>query len=107
MNLNFLIRSWWYDNWQTKKLSKKIANNTEAIFQIGKNGLTENFIKQVDDALNAREIVKINVLRNSELDKDEIVETLITQLNAEFVQNIGRKITIYRESKDKIIKLPN
>jgi RNA-binding protein len=86
---------------------KKIANTTEAIFQIGKNGLTENFIKQVDDALNAREIVKINVLRNSELDIDEIVETLITQLNAEFVQNIGRKITIYRKSKDKIIKLPD
>ncbi|MBC7088379.1 MAG: ribosome assembly RNA-binding protein YhbY [Tissierellales bacterium] len=86
---------------------KKIANNTESIFQIGKNGITENFIKQVDEALNAREIVKINILKNSELDNQEIIEILTERLKAEFVQSIGRKITIYRESKDKIIKLPN
>ncbi|MCG4586486.1 YhbY family RNA-binding protein, partial [Anaerosalibacter bizertensis] len=47
---------------------KSIANGIEPIFQIGKNGINENFIKQVDEALEAREIIKINVLKNSFLD---------------------------------------
>ena len=41
---------------------KGIANNMDPIFQVGKNGITDNFIKQVDEALEAREIIKIKVL---------------------------------------------
>lgn len=86
---------------------KSLANNLDPIFQLGKNGLTENFIKQVDDALRTRELVKINVLKNSIEDPTEIANLLVKELNAEFVQSIGRKFVIYRESEDnKIIKLP-
>lgn len=86
---------------------KSIAHNLDPIFQLGKNGLTENFIKQVDDALNAREIVKVNVLKNSVLDPTDVAVELVEILNAEFVQSIGRRFVIYRESKDnKTIVLP-
>jgi len=86
---------------------KSIAHNLDPIFQLGKNGLTENFVKQVDDALNAREIVKISVLKNSVLDPTDVAVELVQRLNAEFVQSIGRRFVIYRESKDnKTIMLP-
>ena len=86
---------------------KSIAHNLEPIFQLGKNGITDNFTKQVDEALNAREIVKINVLKNNILDPTDVAIELCEELNAEFIQSIGRKFTIYRESKDnKKIVLP-
>lgn len=80
---------------------KGIANNIDPIFQLGKNGLTDNFVRQVDDALKAREIVKINVLKNSVLDPTEVGSQLAEALNAEFVQSIGRKFVLYRQSEDK------
>ncbi|MGM0395472.1 MAG: ribosome assembly RNA-binding protein YhbY [Bacillota bacterium] len=86
---------------------KSIAHNLDPIFQLGKNGLTENFIKQVDEALTAREIVKISVLKNSVLDPTDVAVELVQILDAEFVQSIGRRFVIYRESKDnKTIVLP-
>lgn len=83
------------------------ANNLDPIFQLGKNGLTENFIKQVDGALESRELVKINVLKNCELDPTQVANELVEGLQAEFVQAIGRKFVIYRESQEnKKIELP-
>ena len=86
---------------------KAMANNLDPIFQIGKNGVTENFIKQVDEALEVREIIKIKVLNNSFLDAKEIASELAEKTNAEFVQSIGNKFVLYRESKEnKKILLP-
>lgn len=86
---------------------KSMANNLNPLFQIGKNGLTENFMKQVDEALEARELVKINVLKNCFEDPKDIANALVEELNAEFVQSIGRKIVIYRASEEnKEINLP-
>lgn len=86
---------------------KSIANNLDPLFQLGKNGLSENFINQVDEALENREIIKINVLKNCFEDPKEVAEILVEELNAEFVQSIGRKIVIYRESEEsKEIELP-
>lgn len=79
----------------------------DPIFQIGKNGITENFIKQVDDALEARELIKIKVLNNSFLEPKEVANDLAEKLDAEFVQSIGNKFVLYRESKEKKkIQLP-
>ena len=86
---------------------KSLANNLDPIIQLVKNGVTENFIKQVDELLESREIVKINVLKNCPEDPKDIASQLVEELNAEFVQSIGRKIVIYRESEEnKEIKLP-
>ncbi len=86
---------------------KSIAHNIDPLFQLGKNGLTENFIIQVEGALETRELVKINVLKNCELDPKEVANELMEELGAEFVQSIGRKFVIYRESEEnKKIELP-
>ncbi len=87
---------------------KSIANTMEPIFQVGKNGITENFIKQVEDALEARELIKIKVLNNSLLDATEVASEIAEEIDAEFVQSIGNKFVLYKESKEnKRIELPN
>lgn len=86
---------------------KGIANKLDPLFQLGKNGLTENFIKQIDDALETREIIKVSVLKNCDLDPTKVASHLVDELSAEFVQSIGRKFVIYRESTEhKKIELP-
>lgn len=86
---------------------KSLAHNMDPIFQVGKNGITENFIVQIDEALEARELIKVNVLNNSFLDAKEVAVQLIEELDAEFVQSIGNKFVIYRESEEnKKIELP-
>ena len=86
---------------------KGLANNIDPIFQLGKSGLTDNFIKQIDGALETRELLKVNVLKSCDLDPTEVANYLINELSAEFVQSIGRRFVIYRESKEnKKIELP-
>ena len=79
---------------------KGLANNIDPIFQLGKSGLTDNFIKQIDGALETRELLKVNVLKSCDLDPTEVANYLINELSAEFVQSIGRRFVIYRESKE-------
>lgn len=87
---------------------KSIANTMNPIFQVGKSGITENFIKQVEDALEARELVKIKVLNNSLLDATEVASQIAEEIDAEFVQSIGNKFVLYKESREnKKIELPN
>ena len=84
-----------------------LANPVEPIFQIGKGGVNENFVKQVDDALEARELIKIHLLDSSFLDPRETVNELAKLTQAEAVQAIGSKIVLYRESRNKKqIELP-
>lgn len=86
---------------------KSIANDIVPIFQVGKGGINDNMIKQFDDALEAREIVKAAVLKNSLSDTRQICEELAGKLGAEIVQVIGNKFVLYRESKNhKVIELP-
>jgi len=86
---------------------KGLANRLEPLMQIGKGGVTSNVIKQIDDALEARELIKITILNNSMLESKETANQIAQSLQAEFVQSIGNKFTIYRESKDKkVIELP-
>lgn len=84
-----------------------LANSTETIMQIGKGGITEPLVKTVSDALEAREIVKLSVLETAPLTPKECMQELVQLLSCEAVQVIGRKIVLYRESKEnKRIFLP-
>lgn len=84
-----------------------IANSIPSIFQVGKGGINDNMIKQFDEALIARELVKGTVLKNSDIDAKEACEQLSSELGAEIVQIIGNKFVLYRESpENKIIMLP-
>lgn len=84
-----------------------LANGMDALYQIGKDGITENMLMQFDNALEARELIKITVLKNAFLDPKETLSDLAEALNAEPVSAVGLKIVLYRESrKNKQITLP-
>lgn len=84
-----------------------LANPLTAIFQIGKNGLNDNLIKQVDDALEARELIKLSVLETAPDDNRTLAEALATSTNSVLVQVVGNKITLYRtKKKNSKIQLP-
>lgn len=77
---------------------RSIANTIEPIFQIGKGGIGDNLIKQFNDALEARELIKATVLKNADSDAREICDEIAGQTGAEVVQVIGNKFVLYRES---------
>ena len=87
---------------------RSMANGIPALYQIGKDGISENVLKQFDEALEARELIKINVLQNCLDDPREIAEVLAERTNSQVVQVIGKKIVLYKEGKKekKKIQLP-
>ncbi len=94
-------------NSKQRAFLRGLSNNLTPIFQVGKNGISENLVKQVSDALEARELIKINVLETSPDDISEIANTLAERTNSAIVQIVGNKITLFRlRKKDSKIKLP-
>lgn len=87
---------------------KSLAMKEESILQIGKSSLTPELTAAVDEALAARELIKISVLQNCMDDPSEIARTMAERTHSEVVQVIGKKIVLYREGKDdkKKIMLP-
>lgn len=79
---------------------RAMANTIQPIFQIGKGGIGENLIQQVDEALEARELIKISVLETADVTAREASDILSKELGAEAVQSIGRKFVLYRRSKE-------
>lgn len=79
---------------------KSIANTLNPLIQVGKGGIGDGVLSQIDKSLEDHELVKITVLKNSPVEAKEIVEEILDATNAEFVQQIGNKLTIYRESKE-------
>lgn len=91
-----------------KRFLRSQAHHLNPIFQVGKGGVNENMIKQLSDALEARELFKVSVLQNCEDDKNTVAEEIINGTGAELVQIIGNTIVLYKESKEnKQISLPN
>lgn len=80
-----------------------LANSMEVILQIGKGGITPTVLKQMEDALTARELVKGRVLENSLLDAREAAQTLAEALHADVVQVIGSRFVLYRPNPKKPI----
>lgn len=76
-----------------------IAATQDTILHVGKGGITENIIKQADDALTAREIIKGRVLEASMLSAREACDALSEATSAEQVQVIGSKFVLYRRNK--------
>lgn len=85
-----------------------LANGIDTILQIGKDGLGDNLVKQANDALEARELIKCRVLEAALLTPREAAEDLAKRSRSEVVQVIGTKFVLYRQShkkekKDKIV----
>lgn len=90
-----------------KRYLRSLAHNIDPIFQIGKGGINENMVQQIDTTLENRELIKIHVLQNNFDDKKDLATHLTQATNSELVQVIGSMIVIYRESTDnKEITLP-
>ena len=81
-----------------------LGNALDPVVQVGKEGLNENLITSVQLLLQARELVKIKVLKNCELTAREIADNLSSMLNAEIVQVIGAIIILYKKSTKKNFK---
>ncbi len=77
-----------------------LATNIPTIMQVGKGGITDNLRKTVSDALEARELIKMSVLENSDHTPRESADTLAEAVGADVVGVIGRKIILYRESEN-------
>ncbi len=85
---------------------RSLATNIPTIMQVGKGGISDNLIKTVSDALEARELIKLSVLENSEYSAREVADALGEATHAEVVAVLGRKLVLYRESeKHKKIEL--
>lgn len=93
----------------TKQRAKlrAMCNTMEPVLQIGKDGITDNLVKQCWDALEARELIKVNVQRNAPyLSAREACGELCERVHAEPVQTIGNRFSIYRQArKDSKIRL--
>ena len=80
---------------------KGLAMNIDPVFQIGKSSLTPEITQAVDEALEARELIKITVLKNCLDDGSAIAATLAERTHSEVVQVIGRKIVLYKPAKEE------
>ena len=82
------------------------AMTMDPILQIGKSSLTPEFTQAADEALEARELIKISVLQNCDDDAKEIAFALAERTRSELVQVVGKKITLFRQAKKNSKYLP-
>ena len=86
---------------------RSIGNTLQPLFQVGKAGIEKNFLKQVEDALESREIIKIKILNNSGITAREASDIICTATGAEAIQTIGFKCVLYKMSlNNSTIELP-
>ena len=76
-----------------------LANDMPAIIQVGKGGVSDNLLEQIDEALEARELIKIRLLQNTDENPEELARTLANLTRSEVVQRIGKTIVLYRLSQ--------
>lgn len=88
-------------NSKKRAFLKKLAHSIDPIVRIGKDGITENLIKSIDEAIDSRELIKVKILQNCEIDKKEIYARFIEMRNFEVVDIIGRIIILFKENKEK------
>ena len=86
---------------------RAMAAPMDTIFQVGKGGVNDNMCEQISNALEARELIKLRVLDNCDLNAKEAVQIISEETNSDVVQVIGTRFVLYRESVDhKKIELP-
>lgn len=90
-----------------KRYLRAEAHHVKPLFQIGKQGVTTNLLKQLEDLLEKRELIKISILQNCLEDKDDVAAEISNAIDAHIVQIIGNNIILYKESVDnKQIVIP-
>ncbi|NLW24600.1 MAG: ribosome assembly RNA-binding protein YhbY [Clostridia bacterium] len=90
-----------------RRFLRALGNVLDPIVQVGKLGVNESVIFSLNEALAARELVKVRVLKNCLEDTKEVAHKLAEKTNSDLVQIIGHNILLYRQSEEKpLIKLP-
>lgn len=90
-----------------KRFLRSEAHHLTPIFQVGKGGVNDNLLKQIKEALEVRELIKVSILDTCGEGKNEVAQSLADGSHAELVQLIGRTVVLYKESKEqKKIELP-
>ena len=86
-------------NNQEKSKLRAMGQKLKSLFQIGKDGISENLIKTLNDSLEAHELVKLNALKSCPTPIQEIAIELSAQTKSEIIQIIGHTVVLYRRSK--------
>lgn len=84
-----------------KRFLRAQANHLQPIFAVGKEGLTQNWLNQLDGALDRRELIKINILRNADVTTEEVRQFIESQTEIQVVQIIGRVLVLFKVSRIK------
>ena len=91
-----------------RRFLRALGTGIDPVIQIGKGGIGDTLVQQLDEALEARELVKIRLINNAPLEPREIAVQLAEATNSELVQIIGRNLLYYRRSSKKpSIELPS
>ena len=89
-----------------KSYLRGLANQIKPVMQIGKDGLSENLYKSLNEYLKANELVKLNVLKTCDVSLNEIEVNICMNCKCELVQHIGKTLVFYKRSKENKIILP-
>jgi RNA-binding protein len=90
-----------------KRFLRSEAHHLKPIFQVGKDGVNDNMVTQIGEALEKRELIKVSILQNCMEDKNTVATQLVEETESELVQIIGNNIVLYKESKEnKRLELP-
>lgn len=92
-------------NARDKKILRAQAQQYRSLFQIGKDGISDNLIATLDDSLRAHELVKLNLLKSAPLSTAEAAQMLAQATDSELVHSIGRTFVLYRRSKKNLMGL--
>ena len=92
-------------NARDKKILRAQAQQYRSLFQIGKDGISDNLIATLDDSLRAHELVKLNLLKTAPLSTAEAAAMLAQATDSELVHSIGRTFVLYRRSKKNLMWL--
>lgn len=84
---------------------RSLAMNLKPIYQIGKDGITENLIEGLSLALEAHELIKVSVLKTVSEPLKQIAYDITSATHSELIQIIGRQVVLYRRSKKQLIQL--
>ncbi|PWK16025.1 ribosome assembly RNA-binding protein YhbY [Tumebacillus permanentifrigoris] len=91
-----------------KRYLRSQAHHCTPVTQVGKGGVSDNMIDQLNLALESHELIKVSILQNCEVHKKDVAVQLAEGTGAELVQLIGKQVVLYKESaENKQIKLPN
>lgn len=87
-----------------KRFLRAHANHLQPIFSVGKNGLTEVWLEQLDGALNRRELIKVNILQNSDVDVKEVQSFIEDNSDIQVIQTIGRVLVLFKQSDQESLR---